>query len=154
MHFCSNAIREISVLMEIQHRNIVRWVIPYHTIPCHTIPYRLFEVIPARTELFLVFEYLDHDLSKYMKTVKHIDHDSIKVRLAFYLCIWKFTSRDKFVGLYAWIYAWCNSSFRATSISCCKRFISAISGASCIATWSRRHVLCCGYSAFSQTVDD
>jgi len=49
----STAIREISLLKETQHENIVK----------------LMDVIQAPNKLYLVFEFLDKDLKKYMDTV-------------------------------------------------------------------------------------
>lgn len=46
----STTIREISVLREIDHRNVVQ----------------LKDVIMCPTKMYLVFEYLDHDLKKKM----------------------------------------------------------------------------------------
>jgi len=48
----STAIREISLLKELVHPNIV----------C------LEDVISGESKLYLVFEFLDHDLAKYMKS--------------------------------------------------------------------------------------
>lgn len=50
----STAIREISVLKELHHENIVN----------------LLEVVHNDTKLYLVFEYLDLDLKRYMDLVK------------------------------------------------------------------------------------
>lgn len=50
----STAIREISVLKELQHENIVS----------------LLDVVHNSTKLYLVFEYLDLDLKRYMDSVK------------------------------------------------------------------------------------
>ena len=47
----STAIREISLLKEVEHPNIVK----------------LLDVIHAPQKLYLVFEYLDYDLKKFMK---------------------------------------------------------------------------------------
>lgn len=49
----STAIREISLLKELNHPNVVR----------------LLDVVHADKKLFLVFEYLDRDLKKYMDSV-------------------------------------------------------------------------------------
>lgn len=53
----STAIREIALLRELTHPNIVD----------------LLDVIHCDTRLFLVFEYLDQDLKKYMDTNKDVD---------------------------------------------------------------------------------
>ena len=49
----STAIREISLLKELQHSNIVR----------------LQDVVHSENRLYLVFEFLDQDLKKYMESV-------------------------------------------------------------------------------------
>jgi cyclin-dependent kinase len=51
----STAIREISLLKELRHPNIVR----------------LFDVVHAEKTLTLVFEYLDQDLKKYLDVCEH-----------------------------------------------------------------------------------
>lgn len=51
----STAIREISLLRELKHPNIVR----------------LFDVVHAERKLTLVFEYLDQDLKKYLNVCEH-----------------------------------------------------------------------------------
>ena len=50
----STAIREISLLRELQHPNIVA----------------LMDVLMQENKLYLVFEYLSMDLKKYMETIK------------------------------------------------------------------------------------
>lgn len=49
----STAIREISLLKELNHPNVVR----------------LLDVVPSDKKLFMVFEFLDRDLKKYMDSV-------------------------------------------------------------------------------------
>ena len=58
----STAIREISLLRELRQPNIVR----------------LLDVIHSENKLYLVFEYLEHDLKKYMDTVKSIEPALLK----------------------------------------------------------------------------
>lgn len=58
----STAIREIALLRELNHPNIVQ----------------LLDVIHSSTRLFLVFEYLHQDLKKYMDTCKYVDMTLIK----------------------------------------------------------------------------
>ena len=62
----STAIREISLLMELNHPNIVR----------------LQEVLHCDRKLFLVFEFLDYDLKKYMdiSLPSGMPQDHVKVR--------------------------------------------------------------------------
>ncbi|OAF66798.1 hypothetical protein A3Q56_05355 [Intoshia linei] len=60
---CS-AIREVSLLKELDHINIVR----------------LLDVVTTRTKLYMVFEFLDYDLKKYMNemTDKYMPKDLVK----------------------------------------------------------------------------
>jgi len=53
----STAIREISILKELQHPNVVN----------------LLDVVNLPNKLYLVFEYLDQDLKKYMDSVTTFD---------------------------------------------------------------------------------
>lgn len=53
----STAIREISVLKELQHENVVS----------------LLDVVHNDAKLYLVFEFLDLDLKRYMDSVKRED---------------------------------------------------------------------------------
>lgn len=57
----STAIREISLLKELRDENIVRYV--------HKTHGSLFEIIHQESRLYLVFEFLDLDLKKYMDNV-------------------------------------------------------------------------------------
>lgn len=58
----STAIREISLLKELPHPNIVG----------------LREVVHENQKLYLVFEYLEQDLKKYMDNVKKLDRLLVK----------------------------------------------------------------------------
>lgn len=58
----STAIREIALLRELSHPNIVQ----------------LLDVIHSSTRLFLVFEYLNQDLKKYMDMCKVVDINLVK----------------------------------------------------------------------------
>ena len=61
----STAIREISLLKELQHNNVVR----------------LEDVVHCDKRLYLVFEYLDLDLKKHMDSNPHFgrNHQLLKV---------------------------------------------------------------------------
>lgn len=69
----STAIREISVLKELHHENIVT----------------LLDVIHSDTKLYLVFEFLDLDLKRYMDMVKKEDGglSSIHVKVNYVQCL-------------------------------------------------------------------
>ena len=60
----STAIREISLLKELRHENVVS----------------LLEVIHEETKLYLVFEYLDLDLKKHMDSTPHVLNDRMVVK--------------------------------------------------------------------------
>lgn len=65
----STAIREISVLKELQHENVVR----------------LIDVVHNDAKLYLVFEYLDLDLKRFMDSIRKegLNSSQVKVRIAF-----------------------------------------------------------------------
>jgi len=58
----STAIREISILRELNHTNIVS----------------LLDVVNVDNKLYLVFEFLDQDLKKYMDSVNSMEPDLVK----------------------------------------------------------------------------
>eukprot|EP00455_Lapot_gusevi_P056186 TRINITY_DN9270_c0_g1_i1.p1 TRINITY_DN9270_c0_g1~~TRINITY_DN9270_c0_g1_i1.p1 ORF type:complete len:299 (-),score=74.15 TRINITY_DN9270_c0_g1_i1:265-1161(-) len=58
----STAIREISLLKELRHPNVVG----------------LNDVVHQESKLYLVFEYLDQDLKKYMDTVEQLHADLVR----------------------------------------------------------------------------
>lgn len=60
----STAIREISLLKELKHDNIVR-----HSCKLSNLHCRLIDVVHNDTKLYLVFEFLDLDLKRYMDSV-------------------------------------------------------------------------------------
>ncbi|CAL5213729.1 unnamed protein product [Lathyrus oleraceus] len=64
----STAIREISLLKEMQHRNIVR----------------LQDVVHSEKRLYLVFEYLDLDLKKHMDSSPEFSKDQRQVKMFLY----------------------------------------------------------------------
>ena len=66
----STAIREVSILRELKHDNIVQYKRFYIQFVKYLIFYRLLHVDYEDNKLYLVFEYLDLDLKKYMDTVK------------------------------------------------------------------------------------
>ena len=62
----SSALREICLLKELNHKNIVR----------------LYDVVHSERKLTLVFEYCDQDLKKYFDSCNgEIDQSVVKVRL-------------------------------------------------------------------------
>ena len=60
----STAIREISLLKELRHENIVKLV----------------DVVHLEKKLYLVFEYLDLDLKKHMDSSPHISNDRMVIK--------------------------------------------------------------------------
>jgi cyclin-dependent kinase 2 len=60
----STAIREISVLKELRHQNIVR----------------LLDIVHTQTKLYLIFEFLQHDLKKFME-IERLSPEKVKLFL-------------------------------------------------------------------------
>ena len=86
----STAIREISLLKELQHNNVVRQVFTgqsrskfTHPISALVFLCRLEDVVHSNKKLYLVFEYLDLDLKKHMDSHPNFgtDHRLVKVSL-------------------------------------------------------------------------
>ena len=70
----STAIREVSLLMELRHPNIVQ----------------LFDVVHGDAKLYLIFEYLYKDLKKYMdQTTGDLPLPLVKVRIIVYFNYFK-----------------------------------------------------------------
>lgn len=78
----STAIREIALLKELDHPNVVRSVYHLDTLiltillrnalsPKKVFFYRLYDVVHADKSLYLVFEYLNQDLKKLLDGQKH-----------------------------------------------------------------------------------
>lgn len=102
----STAIREISLLKELQHNNVVRQV-PVQCSRSHILlialnllcdGYRLEDVVHSDKKLYLVFEYLDLDLKKHMDSHPNFgaNHQLVKVKPVPVACIWP--SRGKAVA--------------------------------------------------------
>jgi serine/threonine protein kinase len=62
----STAIREISLLKELNHPNVVK----------------LMDIVHDETKLYLVFEFLDLDLKKYMDSTETLNPQLVKVLAA------------------------------------------------------------------------
>lgn len=91
----STAIREISLLKEMKDDNVVRYVshfrislsLPLSKRETHALEVdedRLLDITHSETKLYLVFEFLDMDLKRYMDKVGDGDGmgpDIVKVRL-------------------------------------------------------------------------
>jgi cyclin-dependent kinase 2 len=116
----STAIREISLLKEMQHRNIVRYLLTYaHAMPgfvcvlclehcpapalpltsyplpadALALPCRLQDVVHNDKCIYLVFEYLDLDLKKHMDSSADFkNHRIVKVSLSSSLSLFCFES--------------------------------------------------------------
>ncbi|CAI0440392.1 unnamed protein product, partial [Linum tenue] len=71
----STAIREISLLKEMQHGNII----------CGLFGYRLQDVVHSEKRLYLVFEYLDLDLKKHMDSSPEFAKDPSIVKVQTFL---------------------------------------------------------------------
>lgn len=82
----STAIREISLLKEMKDENVVRSVLSSLAGPGEeelTSATRLLDIVHSETKLYLVFEFLDMDLKRYMDKVGDgagMDADIVKVR--------------------------------------------------------------------------
>lgn len=63
----STAIREISLLKELKDDNIVRYVARTRTLDAVLSGSRLLDIVHADQKLYLVFEFLDVDLKRYME---------------------------------------------------------------------------------------
>jgi serine/threonine protein kinase len=120
----STAIREISVLKELDHENIVRYTrtFPHRQHTVYLLCCRLLNVDYEDNKLFLVFEYLDLDLKRYMDSVKtapggftsdHVKVGELRSR--------RRVTIPKPIGI-----------CRATCISFSEAWITVIRGASCI----------------------
>jgi serine/threonine protein kinase len=77
----STAIREISVLKELQHVNVVRYWLVWLLI------FRLLDVVHNDSKLYLVFEFLDLDLKRYMDSVKQTGLTPRQVKVSGLACI-------------------------------------------------------------------
>lgn len=89
----STAIREISLLKELNDDHIVRCVVAcfsvYDALTHTIILHRLLDIVHADLKLYLVMEWLDMDLKKYMdKSIKEgspvMSDDIIQVRAVFF----------------------------------------------------------------------
>ena len=85
----STAIREIALLKEMHHGNIVRSVLHRHSLTscCLDLTHRMLglcrlqDVVHADRRLYLVFEYLDLDLKKHLDTSPHISQDRMLIKV-------------------------------------------------------------------------
>lgn len=66
----STAIREISLLKELDHANIVKYVYYENKNFCNKTLFRLSNVVHVNKQLYLIFEYLDKDLRKYIEELR------------------------------------------------------------------------------------
>jgi cyclin-dependent kinase len=72
----STAIREISLLKELKDENVVRCDLSYHP-PASTASldplglHRLLDIVHADNKLYLVFEFIDVDLKRYIEHGNH-----------------------------------------------------------------------------------
>ena len=79
----STAIREISLLKELAHPNIVR----------------LLEVVHNKAKLYLVFEFLDLDLKRYMDSVATPEQDGLSEHIVKVKCMIK-SRKQSFIPLH------------------------------------------------------
>lgn len=88
----STAIREISLLKEMQHSNIVKYEVDTIVLIQHEsgeqfqliffLVHRLQDVVHSEKRLYLVFEYLDLDLKKHMDSTSDFSKDLHMIKVS------------------------------------------------------------------------
>jgi serine/threonine protein kinase len=86
----STAIREISLLKELKDENVVRCDLCCHRIASTTVfdpsdRYRLLDIVHADNKLYLVFEFIDIDLKRY---IEHGNHSGKPISLTITKVSW------------------------------------------------------------------
>ncbi len=71
----STAIREIALLKEVKHANIVKYCAALISV------FSLKDIVYSDNSLYLIFEYLDYDLKKYMQRMGALAAPQVKVPL-------------------------------------------------------------------------
>lgn len=75
----STAIREISILRELNHENVVSYVFPHlYCVSTHFVE-SLLDVAQQDNKLCLVFEFLDQDLKRYLENNQNMSSLQVKV---------------------------------------------------------------------------